>query len=128
MCATPSFCIADSAYGAISRDHEVGTMLVAERTKRSSAKRRLRRDKAWLIAGCDRPIRPAARVTARSLISASNAFNRLRSTARISIERMIIILSIDLIDERRAAISGVRTQSGVSAMPQEQAPRLSHVG
>ena len=35
-------------------------------------------------AGCDRPMRVAARVTARSRTSASNAFNRLRSTARIS--------------------------------------------
>ena len=35
-------------------------------------------------AGCDRPMREAARVTARSLESASKAFSRLRSTALIS--------------------------------------------
>src|SRR5229473_2569126 len=84
--------IAVATNAAISRARAVGSILVAVRTNRSSAKRLLRRDRAWLIAGCDSPIRPAARVTARSLISASNAFSKLRSTARISIGRMHIIL------------------------------------
>src|SRR5712691_11343227 len=85
--------IAVATKGAISRARAVGSILVAVRTNRSSAKRLLRRDRAWLIAGCDNPILPAARVTARSFISASNAFSKLRSTARISIGRMHIILS-----------------------------------
>src|SRR5712692_4720811 len=105
--------IAVATSGAISRARAVGSMLVAVRTNRSSAKRLLRRDRAWLIAGCDRPILPAARVTARSFISASNAFSRLRSTARISIGRMHIILSIDLIHGGRAAISGPGPNHGV---------------
>ena len=50
-------------------------------------------------AGCDSPMRPAARVTARSATSASKAFSRFRSTARISIKRMDIISTIDWIDD-----------------------------
>ena len=59
--------IAVDTSGAISRACAVGSIPVWVRTNRSSANRLRSRDKAWLIAGCDRPIRLAARVTARSL-------------------------------------------------------------
>src|SRR5260370_42687827 len=73
-------------------------------------------------------MRAAARVTARSLISALKAFKRLRSTARISIARMDIIRSIDLIDDVGVAISAGRSRSTDKLSrrtPNEREPRLS---
>jgi hypothetical protein len=73
-------------------------------------------------------MRSAAR-SARSLVSASKALSRLRSTARISIRRMNII-SIYRFDRWLRISDGIGKQPDQESppMPQDTAPRLSHVG
>ena len=60
-------------------------MPVWVRMNRGSRNTSRKRTRAALIAGCDNPMRCPARVTARSVMSASKAFSRLRSTALRSI-------------------------------------------
>ena len=58
----------------------VSSMRAPVRTSRGSPIRSRSRCRAWLVAGCDSPIRIAARLTLASLSSASSATSRLRSS------------------------------------------------
>ena len=58
----------------------VSSMRAPDRTSRGSPIRSRSRCRAWLVAGCDSPIRIAARLTLASLSSASSATSRLRSS------------------------------------------------
>ncbi len=56
---------------------------------------------AWLVAGCDRWIRIAARLTLASSSSASSATSRFRSSEDKFISRIYIIFTIDWKNEVR---------------------------
>ena len=73
----------------------VGRMPSAPRVSSSSPNSVLSRARLWLIADWPSPTRAAARVTLRSVSSASNATNRLRSS-RLRLAWSILV--IDIID------------------------------
>ena len=58
----------------------VSSIRAPDRTSRGSPIRSRSRCSAWLVAGCDSPIRNAARLTLASRSSASSATSRLRSS------------------------------------------------
>src|SRR5215207_8968324 len=76
------------------------------RTNKGSPIRSRSRCRAWLAAGCDSPIRSAARLTLVSLSSASSATSRLRSSEFKFMERIYIIPAIDWKNARRRAMIG----------------------
>ncbi len=86
---------------ASSSPFEVGSMPPAVRSSSGSPNSVRSRASVALIADCDRLSRDAARVTLRSLRSASSATSRLRSTERISTGTMAYIGTNDWSAPRR---------------------------
>src|SRR5437588_4609374 len=76
------------------------------RTSKGSRIKSRSRCSAWLAAGCDSPIRIAARLTLASLSSASSAISRLRSSELKFMRRIYIIFIIDWKNVARAEMIG----------------------
>src|SRR5712675_3421977 len=91
-------------------------MRAPTRTSRGSPSMSRSRCSAWLAAGCDRPIRIAARLTLASSSRASRATRRLRSSAAKFISRIYIICTIDWKNDVSPAMMTHRAIDGVFGM------------
>src|ERR1700733_9965798 len=91
-------------------------MRAPTRTNSGSPSTSRSRCNAWLAAGCDRPIRIAARLTLASSSSASSATSRLRSSAAKFIGRIYIIQTIDWKNDALRGMMAQHTPDGEPAM------------
>ena len=104
---SPRTCSSVCAKGARKASARgVSTIREPTRTNSGSPIRSRSRCSAWLAAGCDRPIRIAARLTLASRSSASSATSRLRSSDDKFMERIDVIVSIDWQNDRKRAMVG----------------------
>src|ERR1700686_5664403 len=94
----------------------VSSIRAPTRTRSGSPMRSRSRCNAWLVAGCDRWIRIAARLTLASSSSASSATSRFRSSEDKFISRIYIILTIDWKNDVCAAMMGDHFRYGDAAM------------